>query len=108
MNRPGTPKLLVTSFLAAVIMLAGPALAGGTGNGTAGSGQAAHGNGADIPQYRYQADAERLCNGDAVVWDSSAHPGVFFAAGSLPPHVGGFYACMAQARKAGYQIVPSN
>jgi hypothetical protein len=105
MNRSVTFKLLYSLSFAVSAVVAGPALAGGTGNGTAGSGQASHGNGADIPQYRYQADAEKLCKGDSVVWGSSNQPGVFFTAGAGPERVGGFYACMAVARKAGYRIV---
>jgi len=105
MNRSGTYKLFVSVFFAASALVAAPALAGGTGNGSAGSGQARHGNGADIPQFTYQADAERLCKGDTVVWGSSNQPGVFFAVGNAPPRRGGFYACMAVARKAGYTIV---
>jgi hypothetical protein len=90
MDRSDAFKVLFSLPLA--LLAAAPALAGGTGNGSAGSGQALHGNGADIPQFTYQADAERLCKGDTVVWGSSAHPGVFFtlaadgrmAAGSTP------------------------
>jgi len=105
MNRSGTSTLLVSLFFASGLLVAAPALAGGTGNGTAGSGQAGHGNGADIPQFTYQADAERLCKGDTVVWGSSNQPGVFFTVGNAPQRSGGFYACMAVARKAGYKIV---
>jgi hypothetical protein len=104
MIRSGTFKHLL-SVAAATALITGPAFAGGTGNGSAGSGQARHGNGADIPQFRYQADAERLCKGDTVVWGSSNQPGVFFTAHAGPTRVGGFYACMAVARQAGYQIV---
>jgi hypothetical protein len=108
MRRSVSPKLLISlSFAAIGTLIAGPAVAGGTGNGTAGSGQARHGDGADVPQYRYEADAQRLCKGDTVVWGSSNQPGVFYAAGAGPERVGGFYACLAQARKAGYQIVGS-
>jgi hypothetical protein len=101
MNRSGMVKHFALSFA----LVATPAVAGGTGNGSAGSGLANHGNGADIPQYRNQADAEKLCKGDTVVWGSSAQRGVFFAAGAGPAHVGGFYACMTVAQKAGYQII---
>jgi hypothetical protein len=104
MNRSGIFKHLL-SFAAVSALAATHALAGGTGNGSAGSGMANHGNGADMPQFRYQADAEKQCKGDAVVWGSSNQRGVFFAAGAGPARVGGFYACMAVARKAGYQII---
>lgn len=108
MNRSGKFKLVALSFALFNASVAIPAVAGGTGNGSAGSGMANHGNGADIPQFTYQADAEKQCKGDAVVWGSSAHPGVFFAAGAGPARAGGFYACMAVARRAGYTIVGGN
>jgi hypothetical protein len=95
MNLSDTFKLFALSFA----LVATPALAGSHGNGSATIGLA------NIPQYRNQSDAERECKGDAVVWGSSNQRGVFFAAGAGPARVGGFYACMAVARKAGYQIV---
>jgi len=99
MDRSGTFKLVTLSFGMLSALLAAPALAGSHGNGSATMGLA------NIPQYRNQADAERDCKGDAVVWGSSERRGVFFAAGAGPARIGGFYACMAVARKAGYQIV---
>ena len=99
MNRSRTFKVFALSFGVLNASVATPALAGSHGNGSATIGRA------NIPQYRFQADAERECKGDAVVWGSSERRGVFFAAGAGPTHVGGFYACMAVAQKAGYQII---
>ena len=99
-------------FVSIVVGVAGTAMsaqAGSAGNGTAGDG---------LPQfkslslYRYEADAQKQCPIDKVVWGSSAHIGVNFVKGAGPYHdagagpvrVGGFYACMADAKKAGYQI----
>ena len=77
-----------------------PARAGSTGNGTAGSG---------FSQYTYETDANRLCKGDTVVWGSSANKGVYFIKADGPysatgKRVGGFYACEADVKKAGYKI----
>jgi hypothetical protein len=99
MNRSGTFKLFALSLGVLNALAATPALAGSHGNGSATLW------GVNIPQYRNQADAEKQCKGDAVVWGSSERRGVFFAEGVGPPRIGGFYACMAVARKAGYQIV---
>lgn len=71
------------------------AQAGSAGNGTAGSG---------FPQYTYEADANRLCKGDTVVWGSGAHKGIYYVKGAGPLRIGGFYACMADVKKAGYKI----
>jgi hypothetical protein len=84
-------------------MVAGAALpvqAGSTGNGTAGNG---------FSQYTYEADANRLCKGDTVLWGSSENPGVYFVKGAGPysatgKRVVGFYACEADVKKAGYKI----
>ena len=93
-------KLLsCVSIAAAFALTAAPAQAGSHGNGAAGSG---------FPQYRYQADAQKGCAGDTVVWGSSEHPRIFYVDGVGPQRIGGFYACMAVARKAGMQIVTSN
>ena len=94
----------IWSGLVAVVTVAGiagalPALAGSTGNGTAGSG---------FSQYTFEADAIRLCKGDTVVWGSSANKGVYFLKSDGPYYggkrIGGFYACMADVKKAGYKI----
>jgi len=78
------------------IAAAMPSWAGHAGNGAAGSG---------FPQYRNRADAEKDCGGDTVVWGSSEHKGVYYVDGAGPTRVGGFYACMAAVKKAGYQVV---
>jgi len=72
-----------------------PALAGTTGNGAAGTG---------FPQYTHEADANRLCKGDTVVWGSSQHKGIYYVKGAGPQRIGGFYACKADVKKAGYKI----
>jgi hypothetical protein len=86
-----------------------PAQAGSAGNGTAGSGMAQFQNGMNLPLYRYEADAGRLCKGDTVVRGSSANKGIYFVKGAGPysntgQRIGGFYACMADAKKGGYEI----
>jgi len=96
MTRGSISKELLT--VATAIGTAGvavSALAGSTGNGTAGSG---------FPQYTYEADANRLCKGDTVVWGSSANKGIYYVKGAGPQRIGGFYACMADVKKAGYKI----
>jgi len=96
MTRGSISKALLT--VATAIGTAGvavSALAGSTGNGTAGSG---------FPQYTYEADANRLCKGDTVVWGSSANIGIYYVKGAGPQRIGGFYACMADVKKAGYKI----
>jgi hypothetical protein len=80
---------------ATVAAMAGSAQAGSTGNGAAGGG---------FSQYTYEADAIRLCKGDTVVWGSSAHKGIYYVKGAGPQRIGGFYACMADVKKAGYKI----
>ena len=87
--------LLSAAIVAAVVVAAMPVRAGSTGNGTAGGG---------FPQYRYEADAKKNCRNDKVVWGSSAHRGIFYAEGTGPQRIGGFYACMADAKKAHMQI----
>ena len=105
MNPFRTFKLFALSFGVLTALVATPALAGSHGNGSATRGLAGRGDWKSIPQYKFQADAERECKGDAVVWGSSERPGVFFAAGAGSAHIGGFYACMAVAQKSGYQII---
>lgn len=83
-----------------VAATASPALAGSMGNGTAGGG---------FSQYRFEADATRLCKGDTVVWGSSANRGIYFVKGAGPytaagQRIGGFYACEGDVKKAGYKI----
>jgi len=101
MIREGITKaLLAISIVAGTAGVAVSALAGSTGNGTAGSG---------FPQYTYEADANRLCKGDTVVWGSSAHKGIYYLKGSgtyaaSGQRIGGFYACMTDVKKAGYKI----
>ena len=101
MIRRGILKVLLSaSTVAATVGAVLPAQAGSTGNGTAGSG---------FPQYTFEADASRLCKGDTVVWGSSANKGVYFTKGDGPysaagKRIGGFYACMADVKKAGYKI----
>ncbi len=93
--------LLTVSIVVEIAATAMPAEAGSAGNGTAGNG---------LPQfkslslYRYEADAEKQCPTDKVVWGSSGHIGVYYVKGAGPVRVGGFYACMTDAKKAGYQI----
>jgi hypothetical protein len=86
----------ISKTLLAVSIVAGaalPARAGSTGNGAAGSG---------FPPY--EADANRLCKGDTVVWGSSANKGIYYVKGAGPKRIGGFYACKADVKKAGYKI----
>jgi hypothetical protein len=73
-----------------------PSWAGHTVNGAAGSG---------FPQYTNRADADRGCAGDTVVWGSSENKGIYYVDGAGPKRIGGFYACMAAVKKAGYQVV---
>jgi len=92
--------LLSAAFAAGVVCAALPVAAGSNGNGTAGSG---------FPQYTFEADANRLCKGDTVVWGSSANRGIYFVKGAGPynasgKRIGGFYACMADVKKKGYKI----
>jgi hypothetical protein len=58
-----------------------------------------------IAPYTYEADANRLCKGDTVVWGSSAHKGIYYVKGAGPQRIGGFYACEADVKKAGYKIL---
>jgi len=92
--------LLVASIAVVVAGAAMPSQAGSMGNGTAGGG---------FPQYTFEADANRLCKGDTVVWGSSANKGIYFVKGAGPyspagKRIGGFYACMADVKKKGYKI----
>jgi hypothetical protein len=100
MRRGNVTKALVSIFLAAEVAVAATAVqAGSTANGAAGGG---------FPQYRYEADAKKNCRNDKVVWGSSAHRGIFYAEGTGPQRIGGFYACMADAKKAHMQIQPAS
>jgi hypothetical protein len=92
--------LFFVSIALGIAVIAVPVLAGSTGNGTAGSG---------FSQYTYETDANRLCKGDTVLWGSSANKGIYFVKGAGPytatgKRIGGFYACMADVKKAGYKI----
>ena len=40
-----------------------------------------------------------------LFWGSSAHKGVYYVKGAGPQHIGGFYACKADVKKAGYKIL---
>lgn len=97
--------LLAVSIVAGAAGAAVPARAGSTGNGTAGFGLPQY---KDLSMYRYEADAQRLCKGDTVVWGSSAIIGIYYVKGDGPysngQRVGGNYACMGEAKKAGYKI----
>jgi hypothetical protein len=101
MIRGGIPKeLIVVASAIGIVGGAIAAYAGSTGNGTAGGG---------FPQYTYEADANRLCKGDTVVWGSSANKGIYYVKGAGPylasgQRYAGFYACMADVKKAGYKI----
>lgn len=95
-------RVAVALVMSATVL---PCQAGSTGNGTAGSGQARFNNGMGLQQFRYETDAQKHCANDSIVWGSSANPGKFFTKGAGPQRVGGFFACMAEARNAGYAIV---
>ena len=107
MNRTNISMLSFAAWIAIVIGAAPlPALAGSTGNGTAGFGLPQF---KDLPMYRFEADAQRLCKGDTVVWGSSQNIGIYFVKGHGPysptgARIGGYYACMGQAKAAGYKI----
>jgi hypothetical protein len=90
-------RLTRAAFFASIslVLAAMPSWAGHAGNGAAGSG---------FPQYTSRADADRNCAGDTVVWGSSENKGVYYVDGAGPKRVGGFYACMAAVKKAGYQV----
>ena len=98
--------ILIAGGMAGAAM---PAVAGSTGNGTAGFGLPQF---KDLAMYRNESDAQRLCKGDTVVWGSSANIGIYYVKGagpyydrgSGPQRVGGYYACMNEAKKAGYKI----
>lgn len=98
-------RLLALSVATAISSFVIPCHAGSTGNGTAGSGQERFGNGMNLQQFRYEADAKKHCPTDSIVWGSSTNPGKFFTYNAGPERVGGFYACMRDAQSAGYEIV---
>ena len=100
-----TGKRTFLLFLLAAAAMAATATrgeAGSTGNGSAGSGMSGFGS---LSQYRYEADAQKACHGDTIVWGSSANRGKFFTKDAGPQRISGFYACMSDARRAGYEIV---
>ena len=105
MDRHRTSRMLALAMILGMAASAAPAQAGSTGNGSAGSGVAQLQNGAGLQQFRFEADAQKHCPNDVVVWGSSQSPGVFFTKDQGPPRVGGFYACLTEAEKAGYQIM---
>jgi len=39
-----------------------------------------------------------------LFWGSSAHKGIYYIKGAGPQRIGGFYACKADVKKAGYKI----
>ena len=39
------------------------------------------------------------------MWGSSAHKGIYYVKGAGPQRIGGFYACKADVKKAGYKIL---
>jgi hypothetical protein len=95
-SRENISKALLGPWITTIVAVAAlPAQAGSTGNGAAGGG---------FSQYTYEADANRLCKGDTIVWGSSAHKGIYYVKGAGPKRIGGFYACMADVKKAGYKI----
>lgn len=98
-------SVLLLAIVLAMASTVLPCQAGSTGNGSAGSGQARFNNGMGLQQFRLEADAQKHCANDPVVWGSSANPGKFFTKDAGPRRVGGYFACMAEARSAGYEIV---
>jgi hypothetical protein len=100
MLRTISSGLVAVATVAWIPGAAMPAPAGSTGNGTVGSG---------FSQYTFEADANRLCKCVTVVWGSSANQGVYFLQSHGPysatgRRVDGFYACVADVKKAGYKI----
>ena len=93
--------LFSISIAVGIAVAAMPAQAGSTGNGTAGNGLPQF---KTLPLYSHEEDAQRLCKGDTVVWGSSANIGIYYIKGAGPQRIGGYYACMADAKKAGYKI----
>jgi hypothetical protein len=91
-----TSKALLAVSIVSVAAGAPPARAGSAGNDAAGIG---------FPQYTYEADANRLCKGNTVVWGNSAHKGVYYVKGAGPQRIGGLYACKGDVKKAGYKIL---
>jgi hypothetical protein len=89
-RRPVSRALLSISIAVGVAGAAVSAQAGAAGSG--------------FSQYTYEADAIRLCQGDTVVWGSSAHKGIYYVKGNGPQRIGGSYACMADVMLAGYTL----
>jgi hypothetical protein len=66
----------------------------------------------NLSLFRNEADAQKQCPADKVVCGSSGQIGVYFVKGAGPYYdrgagpqrVAGYYACMADAKKAGYRI----
>src|SRR5258708_39509824 len=85
-------RLLAGSIVSVAAGAALPARAGSTGNGAAGTG---------FPQYIYEADANRFCKGDTVVWGSSAHKGIYYVKGAGPQRIGGVSPRKADVKKSG-------
>ena len=93
-------------LLFAVLLMTVPSDAGTHGNGLAPTGQFDNGmDRTDLQQFRNEADARRHCRGNQLVWGSSEHPSKFFTLDAAPERRGGFFACMREARSAGYEIV---
>ena len=101
MNRADISKVGLAIWIVAMVAGAAlPALAGSSGGNQAGSG---------FPQYTYEADANRVCKGDTVVWGNGQHKGIYYIKGDGPytptgQRYAGYYACMADVKKKGYKI----
>jgi hypothetical protein len=101
--------LLAVSIAAGIAVTAILTQAGSAGNGTAGTGLPQFKN---LSLFRHEADAQKQCPADKVVWGSREHIGVYYVKGAGPYYdrgagpqrIAGYYACMADAKKAGYQI----
>ena len=101
--------LFFVSIVVGTSATAMPTQAGSAGNGTAGTGLPQFKN---LSLFRHEADAQKQCPADKVVWGSSEHIGAYYVKGAGPYYdrgagpqrITGYYACMADAKKAGYQI----
>lgn len=91
-----------------ISLFAQSAFAGSMGNGSATSGMP----GVSLQQFRNEADAQKKCPSDTIVWGSSRNLGIFYTNGAGPytlrdgqhVRIGGFYACAADVKKAGLKI----